>query len=65
MEFPLGNHESKSITLTIAKKAGIQVVEKPDSKNICFFLKKEYLSFIKQELKRILEFKDINIVDMN
>ena len=64
-DFPLGNHESKSVTRTIAKKAGIQVAEKPDSQDICFILNNDYISFIKQELKGIFEFKTGNIVDVN
>ena len=64
-EFPLGNHESKSVTRDIAKKAGIQVAEKPDSQDICFILNNDYISFIKHELKGTFEFKSGNIVDTN
>ena len=45
-EFPLGNHESKSIKRESAKKTGIQVAEKPDSQDICFILNNDYISFM-------------------
>ena len=64
-EFPLGDHESKSVTRAIAKEAGIQIAEKPDSQDICFILNNDYISFIKRELKGIFEFKSGNIVDTN
>jgi tRNA-specific 2-thiouridylase len=46
-EFPLGGHP-KSHTRELARKFGIHVAEQPESQDICFILKNDYITFVKE-----------------
>lgn len=58
--FPLGDFESKEEIRNLAKNAGLDVANKPDSQEICFIPDNDYAKFIEE---RIGKFKEGNIVD--
>ncbi len=58
--FPLGKFESKEEIRALARSAGLDVANKPDSQEICFIPDNDYAKFIEE---RIGKFEEGNIVD--